>query len=142
MPVFNKRHSRSGFSLMEIIIVILIISVLAAVGFPRYRLTVERTRAAEGVQILTALYNAQKAYFFENDSYTTNMDDLDISFDIDSQNFGAIDSTNLADGSGDGRVAELTRTGGPFTYTLYITNVGTIDCENPGAGITCAQLGF
>ncbi len=53
----------SGFALIEMVVVILVIGILSAVALPQYARIMERPRAAEGVQFLLAIKGAQDRYF-------------------------------------------------------------------------------
>ena len=112
-----------GFTLIEILVVIIIVGVLASMALPRYNFSVEKTRCAEGIQILEALKNAQILYEYEHTGdYAGNLDDLDVTIP-NSQNFALPptvknDSTDLA---------EVTRNSGTV-YTLAIDVNGVITC--------------
>ena len=75
------KRLRKGFTLTEIVVTVIIVSVLASVALPRFTGVFERVRASEGVRILTALLRAQKVYEAENGSYATDPADLDIEID-------------------------------------------------------------
>jgi len=64
-----RRQNIKALTLAEIIIVVLILGVLAAVALPRYQITVEKVIASEGVQTLKVLFDAQKRYFMETGTY-------------------------------------------------------------------------
>jgi prepilin-type N-terminal cleavage/methylation domain-containing protein len=58
-----------GFTLVELIIVVIIVGILASIGLTQYNKVVERSRAAEARMILGTLRSAQMGAMFETGSY-------------------------------------------------------------------------
>ena len=56
-----QKKGEKGFTLVELAIVIVIIGVLAAFGVPRFRDSVERSKASEAFNYLSAIRGAQDA---------------------------------------------------------------------------------
>ncbi len=137
--LFCNKKERCGFTLSELIVVIIIIGVMASLVIPRFTSTFERVRAAEGVQILTALLGAQKSYEWENGSYATDAADLDVEIDR-ATNFDrlSITVTNPVDPVAN-PIATIVRAD---SYTLCINEEGTISCKDGAAGFTCEQAGI
>lgn len=71
----------SGFSLIEVMIVVVIIGILAALAYPTLEGYLQRTRQTEAKTNLSALYTAQKIYFATNRQYASSFDDLDVRFE-------------------------------------------------------------
>lgn len=71
----------SGFSLIEVMIVVVIIGILAALAYPSLEGYLQRTRQAEAKTNLSALYTAQKIYFATHRTYASNLSDLDVQFE-------------------------------------------------------------
>jgi type IV pilus assembly protein PilA len=71
-------QSRKGFTLVELAVVIVIIGVLAAFGVPQFLKSVERSKAAEAFNYLSAVRAAQERYLAQNGVYASALTDLDI----------------------------------------------------------------
>lgn len=73
---------KKGFTLAELVVVILIIGILAAMGFPIYRRSIERSRQAEGITALRTLYEAQLRIYASTGGFAplNDHDSLDIEF--------------------------------------------------------------
>ena len=68
-----------GFTLVELSVVIVIIGVLAAFGVPKFRNAVERSKAAEAFNYLSAVRSAQERYQARQGTYVADLTGLDIS---------------------------------------------------------------
>ena len=64
---------KNGFTLLEMIVVVAIIGVLAAVAIPVYRGYLIRSRASEAYTILQGIRDREEAYFSEYKRYTDNL---------------------------------------------------------------------
>ncbi len=74
-------NKKSGFSLVELTIVVVILGVLATFAVPRFMSSVEKTKASEAFSYLSQIESAQARYNAENGRYTNRLNDLDISLD-------------------------------------------------------------
>ncbi len=77
----NLRQNKSGFTLLEIIIVIIIVGVLASLALPRFFSTVEYSRSTEALSSLGAVRQSlERCYLQRSGDYTncTNFANLDI----------------------------------------------------------------
>jgi prepilin-type N-terminal cleavage/methylation domain-containing protein len=76
----DKRIMRAGFTLVELAVVIVIIGVLAAFAVPRFRASVERSKAAESFNYLSSIQAAMERYHARQGTYASDVNDLDIQF--------------------------------------------------------------
>ena len=65
-----------GFTLLELIVVIIILGILATLGFTQYTKMVEKGRTAEARVVLGQLRSAQVAYYQEYGAYTATIGNL------------------------------------------------------------------
>ena len=130
-----QRHSniqaKQAFTLAEIAVVAVVFSVTTMLALPRLANTIERMRAEEGKQLLTAVYAAQKRYWQENGkTYTDNLANLD----IDIRPNAHFENIQL-DASGFPLVQMDRKTG---SYTLTIDETGQVYCM----GTICYEIGL
>ncbi|MBI4370556.1 MAG: prepilin-type N-terminal cleavage/methylation domain-containing protein [Elusimicrobia bacterium] len=58
--------SSKGFTLTEVMVVIVIIGILAVIGVPQYTKTVETSKSDEAQSLLQLVYSANKMYMINN----------------------------------------------------------------------------
>ena len=66
----NRLHKSQGFTLIELMIVVAIIGILAAIAIPNFIKFQARSKQSEAKSNLKSLYTAEKAYYNEKDKFT------------------------------------------------------------------------
>jgi len=69
---------KKSFTLIELLIVLVIIGIAAALAIPKYLDYAEKTKAIEAINMITALRSAEELYHSENGDYTDNTSLLDL----------------------------------------------------------------
>jgi len=87
---------RKGFTLLEILVVLIIIGILTSLALPQYNRVVARSQAAEALTILKYICDAENVYYASNGAYFKVV--ITDSSSVWENNLG-IDSPN-ADGGG------------------------------------------
>lgn len=67
-PVFSKK---TGFTLVELMVVVIIIGVLASIALPRYAKSIEQAKADDAVAFVRMIGNTNRMFRLDNDFYTT-----------------------------------------------------------------------
>lgn len=68
---------RKGFTLIEVLIVIIILGILATLAIPQFGKMTKRARMAEAWAALGAVRTAEAVYYMEEDNYAIAIGDLD-----------------------------------------------------------------
>lgn len=66
-----KKLGNQGFTLVELMVVVAIIGILAAVAIPNYQRYQAKARQSEAKIALAAIYSAEQSFVAEQGSYTT-----------------------------------------------------------------------
>ena len=126
-----KLQAKRGFSLIEIIVVLIIIGVLGGLVYPTYTNTIERTRTGEALEILGSMRRAQEAYSLEFGTYATNPALLDVTMTTPTY----FDAPTIG-GTASAPFLLINRTGDG--YRLNMTIAGTVTCT----GVDCTRIGY
>ena len=70
--------NKKAFTLIELLIVVLIIGILAAIAVPKYQLAVSKARLMKGVPLAKDIKVAQDSYYLANGKWANSFSDLDI----------------------------------------------------------------
>jgi len=71
-----KKHS--GFTLIELMIVVVIIGILGAIAYPGYTDSVRKGRRADAHNSLTMAMQQQEVFFANNARYATSLSELNL----------------------------------------------------------------
>lgn len=74
-----KRSRTLGFTLLELLVVVIIVGILATVALPQFGRMIRRSRVAEAENILGAVLTAELLYYQENNVFTAAYADLLVS---------------------------------------------------------------
>jgi len=132
-------RSRKGFTLVELAVVIVIIGVLAAFGVPRFLKSVERSKAAEAYQYLSAVRAAQERYLAKEGVYTADAANLDITQSSPKYfTIGTISTTNAGSGNSTWELTltRISATSSYGGYTVTFTNEGYSSSASSIASLT------
>ncbi|MFC1623871.1 prepilin-type N-terminal cleavage/methylation domain-containing protein [Candidatus Omnitrophota bacterium] len=112
---------RNGFTLVEVLIVVIIIGILAAIGIPQFADSIEKAKGGEAMAGLGHIQTGEKIYYAENEVYTADWAaDLDISLTERFWTFTIVTP-------GQTYVATATRSGGSrANQTLTMNETGTM----------------
>lgn len=67
--IFGKKAGQSGFSLVELMIVVGIIGVLATLALPRFKQFQAKAKMAEAQNVLQHIYTLEQSYALDNTVY-------------------------------------------------------------------------
>lgn len=83
-----------GFTLLELLIVVIILGILASLGLTQYTKVIEKGRSAEAKSILSGLRTLQFAYYLANGAYV-DAQTLNPDLPLPAGGFGDCDNTNF-----------------------------------------------
>jgi prepilin-type N-terminal cleavage/methylation domain-containing protein len=149
--------NRSGFTLVELMIVVVIIGVLAAIGTIGYRKWIGRARSGEAVAMLAEMSSKEQSYKLEfatylplradNNATLPSADEVAAAFypvPADSATFDSVRTpTNIADPTKwpQGWQAVGLRPRDTSLYCTYLTNAGGAGADTKGLKFGVVLIG-
>lgn len=130
----NKIFGRkTGFTLTEILVVVIIIGILSTLALPMLVKTLEKARVGEAVSNLNLIRTGEKIYFLEYNTFTTAMESLKIEDPNDTTSRYFDYTIPSADASNFTARAQRSATApAPYnTYYYEIQKEGTITSNGP-----------
>jgi type IV pilus assembly protein PilE len=112
---------QAGFTLLEMMIVVIIIAILSAIAIPTYRKYVLRSHRTEAQRALLDLAGRQERYFYAKNAYATTLLELN--------------GTPTMAGNGDNYVIVDPITASSTDYSMTATAIGNqlrddVDCKS------------
>jgi type IV pilus assembly protein PilA len=121
--MLSRLHKKEGFTLIELMIVIAIIGILAAIAIPQFSAYRTRSYNSAAQSDLRNMATAQEAYYVDNSTYCNSETDIaDGTYGYRQSGDVTIDTT----GSKTGYTIEAYHTSGDATYSMAGPG-GTID---------------
>jgi len=141
------RHKARGFTLIEIMIVVVIIGVLSAIALPAYQSYIMKSRRADAKNAVLDMASRQERFFSINNNYSSTAADLGYSaLPLDVNSGGAsYYSLSVTTSTGpSGFVAKATPTGtqqkDSDCYTFQVDQTGVqSNLKSDGSQITSAN---
>lgn len=120
LPLSKTASRTRGFTLIEVLIVVAILGIVAAIAFPSYQDSVRKSRRSDGMALINQVMQAQERYFIENATYTTDLTEL-----------GYASASNI-DSAEEYYKVSASACGGGIGLCVNITAAGQDDQANDG----------
>lgn len=132
--MFSKFHNREkGFTLIELMIVVVIIGILAALAIPRFMSATVRAKQSEAQTILKQIYTLERTYRQREGAYTNDLTAIGFNTPTNAKYAYAIDAAaaNTFTASATGLAGDADLVGNVFTIDQDGTITETVAA--PGA---------
>jgi len=126
MAYLRKLLRRKGFTLIELMVVVIIVGILAAVAVPMYQANVRRGMATEGKAVVGSVKTAERVYYTEHDYYSSTFGDLDGIDYSDNKYFSTAPTITTDAARGGTFTATVVGAGDAAGVTVRLDGVGSL----------------
>ena len=88
--MFSKFHNREGFTLIELMIVVVIIGILAALAIPRFMQATVKSRQSEAKGILKQVYTMERTFRQETGAYSVDLNAIGVEVPLKAEYANAV----------------------------------------------------
>jgi prepilin-type N-terminal cleavage/methylation domain-containing protein len=144
--MFNNKKQQKGFTLIELMVVILIVGILAAVAIPIMHGRINAAKWSEGKAMAGTIRSSIRAYFAEKGvDYGTATFSGDLTGDFAQFSgplgFASGDLSGKYFADADFRISDVSVVGGSILYTITIDPVTQADRPTTPGSMTLTQDG-
>ena len=129
-----RQRKSSGFTLLELLIVVIIVGVLATIAMPQFSKMTKRFRTAEADNTIGAILTAQLVYYQENAAFADDITKLLVNPPIGARAFFTYTAATTA-GQGTG-----TATGKTGTVVAGVVVSGQVNADGTREELTHTGL--
>ncbi len=125
---FLRPRSNQGFTLLELLVVVMIIGLLASFALPQYKRSVRRAEMMEGLTYGKTIYDSALRYKSVNSDAPTLFSQLDVGFQGINSDSNVIKDGNFAYELNNSGITIMSRLGGYSIRMLYpkITSLAVV----------------
>ncbi|MCW2294385.1 type IV pilus assembly protein PilE [Pseudomonas sp. BIGb0408] len=135
-----RRNGQAGFTLIEMMVVVVIVGILAAIAYPNYTQYVQRGHRTEGQALLNDAAARQERYFNQNNAYVTAAADIGkLGMNLSSNRSATgkyVFSVSKADGDGGYTLTATQQFNDTKCGNLTLTASGTRGVSASGASVS------
>ena len=94
----ENKNNKLGFTLLELLVVVLIIGILAAIALPQYQRVLAKSKAAQMYEAVSAIARVAQTSYMVNGSWPSTFDQLDIDYNLSDTESSVCGSTVVGGG--------------------------------------------
>ena len=119
----KNKKKKTGFTLMEVLVTVIIIIILSAIALPQYQKAISKSRYVGLMPLARSIKDAEEDYYYREEDYTSELAYLSIQVPggNPSGSSATINGTTISLTNGDANYVKASKSGLDNTLVLYFT---------------------